>query len=258
MPEFEKRNLEYIANKARSILKGRKRKELDYAIKTVNWIMEMADINNDPIEFVSTKSPSTKDREIPAKSVKIEIGNDETNTSAYYSPAMMLLNEIGKYDISNQTEFPNAIYAEYFAIMALAIIEVLIKELKNPMHASQIGDEDPEINKYYCFNHFLLNAMEAVSFAEIFNNQEKLKVLVEKGAKKQISLRNQEAAIKRHEITNEIKEDFREFYLENLHLTKAAAARNFYKELSEYKKGCLSEDNVERFLVNSIKDIKKN
>jgi translation elongation factor EF-1beta len=246
VPKYFSNDFEYIAAKARKILKKRSRKEIDFGMKTVNWIMEMADRDNNSIdELISNLGK--KENIKPKKLSIIDI---------YYSPAQWLLNSLGKYDISNQYEFPNAIHAEYFAILALAIIDGVCQEIKNPIIKPLKNKIEEERNNLKSLSHLAFNSMEAISFAEMFYSN-KIGEIEMKKAKDLISLQNSSAAIKRHEPGNKLKDKFIEYYYANQPISMNEAAKQFVEKLTPEEAQLFVPTNIERVLKDALREYKK-
>ena len=243
VPKYFSNDFEYIATKARKILKERNLKEIEFGMKTVNWIMEMADRDNDPIKDLI----SNLGKKETIKQKKLSILDN------YYSPAQWLLNSIGKYDISNQYEFQNAIHAEYFAILALAIIDGACQEIDNPIIKPLENEIEEERDNLKSLSHLAINSMEAISFAEIlFSNKfENIK------AKDLISLQNSSAAIKRHEPGNKLKDKFIEYFFANQPISMNKAAKQFVESLTLEEAQIFVPTNIERVLKDALRKYKK-
>lgn len=243
VPEYHSYEFEYIAAKARRILKGRSRKEIDFGMKTLNWIMSNAERDFDRVYRFSLETEEEQN-------VRLQ---EPAAIRNHPSTATWLLNSIGKYDISNQYEFPNAIHAEYFALLALALIDVtcLMGFSKKP---KKIPIEK-ELSNSKMVSLWAFGAMEAISFAEMFYLNKTDEAANEK-AKKLISLQKSAAAIKRHSPANEIKVKFLKFYRPNKFPSLAEGVRRFFKTLSDKDKSLLHPDSNgrERFFRQARKD----
>ena len=241
VPKYFSYQFEYIARNARNILKGRTRKQIDYGVKTINWIMEMADWESTENklfdEIVNNLSITNKKAKGKANNKKPELNND------YYSPASMLLNSIGNYDISDQTDLPNAIYSEYFAILALAIIEVVCKEEK-------------ELDNLQPLNHLAFNSMEAISYANLLASS-KLDELTKIFATKQLRKKISSAALKGHEKRRKIKIKFIEFYKKGEFKKKNRAVKEFIKTLTDEEKKQFVDTNIENVLLKALREYEK-
>ena len=78
-----------MVKRARNIVKGRTLEEIEYAVSTINYLLNKAEYSSE-IKF--------------------------------FGPAQLLLERIKEFDLSNQDSFPKAKWEEYFAILALAAI----------------------------------------------------------------------------------------------------------------------------------------
>ena len=245
VPEYFSDDFEYIVAKARIILKGRTRKQIEFGWKTVNWIL--FEVENDITQNLKQFYKADKHNPLrPKESPAIE---------SYFSPATDLLDSICKYDISSQHEFPNAIQAEYFAILALGIIDMICEALTYRKPELATKEKETKSQHPHAIDTFAFSSMEAISFAEIFylnKTDESANIK----AKKLISLKNSAAAIKRHGPSNEIKVKFIHFYNSDKFPSIAEAIRRFYKTLSDKEKSLLNPDAKERdrFFRRALKD----
>ena len=201
--------LNFIAERARKIIKDRKTEEISYALSTINYLL-LDDINSDVIN----ESIEIAGHALPALA-------EESLT-----PAAALMLRMDDFDISNQDLFPAAKPEEYFAILTLAALG----ELNWIYH----------LNKEISVDTVALAAesMEALAVAESFTTREPIQD-VEKAVREKISLQNRLAAIKRHSAYNELKARFIRNYLDDYLPTveggkpnRSEAARRFVHEFS--------------------------
>lgn len=264
VPEYHNSEFDYIATKARAILNGRSLKEIEFGMQTVNWIMSRAELEYSPIinsnNFIELEvEEGTPDIELVPLILEAQKNQkpEPERPRFYYSPATQLLNSIGKYDISNQYDMPNAIQAEYFALLALALINVACVTIDDPYKELDFPATHEELETLNYINTLVINSMEAVSFAKILylnKNGESS----EKKAQKLISLKNSAAAIKRHEPGNELKVKFLKFYQSSEFPSLAEGVRRFYDTLSSKEKSLLHNDEGvrDRFFRQAHKDFK--
>jgi len=250
VPDVLTDEFEYIAKKARQILKGRKRKEIDYAMKTVNWIMLMAYKESPSIQLENQMMEEIKNPKSKKKFKSTKYFNN------YESPALMLLNTIGKYDISEQYDFPNAVHAEYFSVLSLAIIDVACYPRVNVEIKARIGVLEAGIHELKSLSHLAINAMQAISFAEMYYSNNIDKTVTQK-AEELISLKKSAAAIKGNQPKYTIKQLFLEFHDFNDFKTDIKAIKEFMKTLTakQLKK---VPDNWELFFRKALRESRKN
>ena len=221
--------------RARDVLKNRSLSEIYYAADTLDFIESRA---QHEISMKSTKRLSRTGEKQIVTSI----------TMAYYG-------YIPLFDISEQSDFKNATWAEYFAVLALTRVGRVINALKRVASdlEKQFNIDIEETREQYAFGHSI-DATEAISYAECLQGEaDKEKAEVTEAAKNQISLRNQSAAIKRFADTNSIKDEFIPYYLDGMHTSKADAARKFYASLPDFKKKHFRADTIERNLLDHLR-----
>lgn len=230
-----------IINKAKGILKNRKNKEINYALSTINWLRE-----GENARIIEKTVKSNPQEEMTLIS---DFGNYERSNQS--SPAQTLFEQLKEYDISGQKDLPKAKYSEYFAVLALALICELFNEFNFEESKSFKDKKDKVISNLKISACIIMDAMEAISFAEFYSWN------IEDKIKKDRSLRGQSAAIKSHGKTNQIKLRFINFYRSKKFLKKIHAVREFIKTLNENERKLFSPDNIERFFSNAIRDYEK-
>ena len=177
--------LDFIAERARRIIKDRKIEEISYALSTINYLLLDdidSDVINESIEIAGHVLPALAEESL--------------------TPATALMLRMDDFDISNQDLFPEAKREEYFAILALAALGELnwIYHLNKEVSVATVG--------------LAAEAMEALAVAESLTTIEPIQD-VEKAVREKISLQNRLAAIKRHSAYNELKARFIQYYLED-------------------------------------------
>ena len=199
--------LNFIAERARKIIKGRKTEEISYALSTINYLL-LDDIDSDVIDESLETAGHT-----PAALAEESL-----------TPAAALMLRMDDFDISNQDLFPAAKPEEYFAILALAALGELnwIYHLNTEVSVATVG--------------LAAEAMEALAVAESLTTREPIQNL-ENAVREKISVQNREAAIKRHSAYNDLKAQFIQYYIEEYLPTvkggkpnRSEAARRFVDE----------------------------
>lgn len=209
-----------MVKRARSLIKGRTLKEINYAVSTINYLLFKPENSSDPTDDSSVDVIETVDL-----SEFIDEFHNLQAKERLFGPAQVLLEQIKEFDLSDQESFPKAKSEEYFAILTLAAIGELYWLYK----------EDDEIT--VATVGLAVEAMEALTIAEASH----LAIpALEESLQKQISLRNSKSGILKHAALNAWKPKFHKWcydvYLQNLgdeSPTRRGAARLFRKEFME-------------------------
>lgn len=242
MPQIFGGQFQYIANKARNILEQRSIEEIQFGLKTINWIY-----------FESEQAY--------IEGMLIMVGKDDA--TFYITPTVVLASQIDKFDITKQVDFPRAQWEEYFAILALALIGNAVNYEKIEYPHLRLTKKEIEKQKRDSIGDALADAMEAVCYAEsILSKNEILKrspELIDESLNSQIRLRNQQAAIARHEPKNYIKRQFVKFYKKGQYKVFAFAVKEFYKALTgeERKEICDTDKEIDKQIRNLARTLKR-
>lgn len=233
-----------IIKRSKRVLKKRNEKQITFAFLTINWIREA---KNRDLYIKEIKKGINKEKTFISDFGNIDRINQPTSTK-------MLFDNIKDWNILGQPDFPKATYSEYFAVLALSLISELLNDFNFNDSKSIKNKKDRDLINLTIAGCIVMDALEAISFAEYYSWD------LEDKVKKELSMRNQRAAILRHEedneIKNEIKSGFKTFYKENQHLKKAAAARKFYKTIPKEKQ-ILSDSYYVTYLVSSLSEGQK-
>lgn len=152
-------------NRARSILQGRSREQIEYIIESLDWMLR----ESSQLEFEASMSRLENEESVFITRVK----------------AFKLFSE--NYDITNQPNLPNASWADYFATLSLITILEAIH---------------PENYEYSISNlDFPLEALEAVCIAEFHRELEQSESL---SAKRKGKTGGKRKASKYGEIINKV------------------------------------------------------
>ena len=229
--------------RARKIIKSRTLVEINYAVSTINYLLYKAESDSDLKDNNKVSVIETGDlNKFINKFVKSQY------ESMQFSPARVLLNQIKESDLYDQDSFPKAKWEEYFAVLALAAIGEMY----------WIYKEDPVITIGTV--GLAVEAMEAITIAEA---PDLAIPTLNKGLKKQISLKNSENAIRGHAALNAWKPDFHIFYktdylsgLGDNTPNKREAARLFKKKFmdSKIKAGQAPELEEQKDLLRTLAD----
>lgn len=178
-----------------------------------------------------------------------------------HSQPQMLKLYMGRFDIKGQADFPNARWAEYFAVLGLAKLKNALDRLKNSY------TENPDTSDTGGFARLgrvfvaLQDALEAIVTAEDFAAQETLsKNLLEKAAadsQKKISLNARRASLHKHQPLIELKRQCIEYFRKSNPRSMAEAARKFWKTVDENQKVNLRLRNPLRTLTHTLYQYKE-
>lgn len=166
------------------------------------------------------------------------------------SPTQMLKKELVKYNISNQPNFPNATYSEYFAILAIALVGETLDEFNFLLQELPKNKKDKEIFLLKVSGAIAFEAMEAIGMAEIHLKNDEI-------IKETKKLKLEEWRIKRHGPILELEMEFINYYLSGSFPSRREAARRFYNNLPEKKKKLLTPDNAVRTLTDALRKFEK-
>jgi len=242
MPQLFGGQFQYIADKARAILDKRSIEEIQFGLKTINWIYFEAQQNY-------------------IESMVITCGKDDA--TFYITPTAVLAGQIDKFDIAGQMDFPRAKWEEYFAILALALISNAVNYEKIEYPYLRLTKKEIEKVKQDSIGDALADAMEAVCYAEsIISKMEIVKQnqkIIKEASHAQVRLRNKYTAIARHTPNNRIKRRFLKFYEKGQFKVFAYAVKEFYKELSEEerKEICETEKQIDEQIRNLTRTLKR-
>jgi len=200
--------LDSMADRAREIIAGRTRDEINAALDTVNFMLYLSVHEILDVDGETTSIERVENGVIAGLIV-----------DGAYTPAQLLKSQIPLYDITGNDQLRNAKWEEYFAVLALAALGDIhrFRQLDGTLSDASVG--------------WAAQSMEALVIAEnpalLVEGQNQL-------VKEQMRIRNQRSAIRGHAELNEWKQRFREWvgqgYLPNLQgkrPNKRDAARQF-------------------------------
>lgn len=242
MPELFGGQFKYIADKARNILAKRSIREIQFGLKTINWMYSHAELAY-------------------LEAMIIELGKEDI--TVYITPTVVLAHQIDKFDITEQVDLPNAQWEEYFAILALALIGNAVNYEKNDYPYLRLKKTEIEKIRQESIGDALADAMEAVCYAEsIISKNEFIREnskIIKEVVNTQIGLRNKYAAIVRYTPKNIIKRRFVDFYIKGQFEVFSFAVKEFYEELSEdqRKEICDTTKQVDEQINNLTRALKR-
>ena len=232
-----------IAFRSRQLLRHRTREQLDYGLATLNWMITQINIS----------------QHSPVINLLLELDNraafgEDIGKDDYTLPTEVnTLNRcMETFEVAGQENYPDAEWSEYFAILALAKIDL----------AFDFDPESSEPEQEQFLLHvggFGIEAMEAIRSGEMIkesdavnkNLKNEIKELTER-----VSLRNKSAAIKRHEKTNQLLGELVAFYNVSDFSTYAEATHKFLESIPEERVAHLAPTNRLRTLSEGLSAIK--
>lgn len=221
-----------IACRARKILSGRNRSEIVSAADTLSWLLlagAAQEINFDSLEREAKELDEEKSDSSPLT----------------LSDAQLLARAVETVSLEDINEaVPNLNLAELYAVLALGLIDEAAEWEQHYMRAGYAQDDSifP-----VALSPYAVDAMEAVCMAESVQGD-----VPRLQAAKIISGKSRNAALIRHQATNELKREFILFCRSGNFKSKADAARRFYDSLDEEKRRLLAPTNAIRTLKEAL------
>ena len=218
-----------IVFRARALLHKRSDEEIFAGIKIIDWLIEQSSVKDEALAELELANLEEVDEESHGID-KVTVGNEPNSlirrdlySSAY---AMKVLQP--NFDITGDESFPNASWAEMFAVLALSLVDQACEDER--LFGNKALPENEERDDWFYeyrivsrASYWLIEAMDAVATAEGFHRFESGLT----DAKQKIKTRNQHAAIQRHSKTNEALRALKDFYLYGKHKSMRNAAHLF-------------------------------
>lgn len=238
MPKYSSGDFAYIAQIARRILKGRRKKEILWGLAEINFLL-----GKEELEMMRD----------------LILNADKKEELFFISPSILLKRSMEKNPKLAIKRFPNAEWSELFAILALAHIG---QAFKTPENAIRLKGEEKENYLRDFMRDLALEGMEAIGNAEKqeereFSENREIKRKQEKSAQAQI------AGKARHRETNDLKREFVKFRINNPQFKNTRKASfAFYESLPKEKQELISgdinenPDNIYRFFLKAWNESK--
>ena len=232
-----------IVDRARKILEDRTREEIIAAAGLIDWIT-----HQDTVERALA--------ELTPMAEALDRGEDDFEGPPF-PPAQRLAYYLNMVNLDELEEFPNGSWAEYLAVLALALVADACEE-----QAYLKEERESEFDRVFWsqMGYFAIEAIEAVTMAECFARSGRLPAppSIEHATKKRISQQAARAARRRFEPVNRLKQDFINWYRENegngaFH-SRAQAADIFYRRLPEDTRRLLRPSNAVRTLTDALRE----
>jgi len=202
--------------RARYILKDRTQKDVLYGLESLDWMLKEGNRLLDNAIFELVK--------------KYDAG------SMFTHRVTALKQYSQEIDISSQEHFPNATWAEYFAILSLAYIGEIL-EMEN---ASCEHEPDRYKTGKYSFPiHWQSQCTESICIAECFREKEDLPTSTQVAGRKGGKVR----ASKFDNLISSVMSLYREKFANIPNLSNREAARRIYEILSEKELSVLRTDD---------------
>ncbi|SEK98591.1 hypothetical protein [Nitrosovibrio tenuis] len=222
-----------IVFRARALLAQRSEKEIFAAIEIINWMTDQSPAPAREKDEVHIKINKMFEKDEHGKPIKLD-GNihDWLTRRNVYSITYALKERQSKYDITEDESFPNGTWADFFAVLALALIDQA--SFSYTSTRGPYKDSDANflfLNLANCARsaEYLIEAMDAVATAEGTHRFES--GMAETTQK--IKTRNQRAAIQRHSKTNNALMALQDFYSSGTFKSKRHAAQLFCEKSPE-------------------------
>lgn len=250
VPEVPGAALEPIARRARHLLRDRKPEELDYALRSLLWMVDQS--------------------ESSAIQKQVSAGIMDRDTLDYperfpMSEAQLLFHFMDGFDITGQPNFDKASWPDYFATLALAHIGDIALLHSGPLTASNRPEVEKNLSLLELSIPSIIRATEAISIAESLSRDAQVRALTstqkDELKKEAISLKSQTASLARWSKLRQIKENFIQFFGDQDFPTVAEAARAYFDDLSPEDRRIicptLIKENIVRTFQATINKSKK-
>lgn len=226
VPNHPLDSFEYTADKARKILRNRNQSKILFGYQTISLLIKEAE--NESI--------------IPLSESEEKI--------VFLSPTISLKSKMD-FDISNQPEYPNASWPEYFAILALALIgEVKHYEIKS--------EEDFDENtKTEAIESLATDATEAITYAESLIEKTRAENEIIKKQEDKARLNRQKGGSSKNKKGNRLKQKFIEFYRNGTIESRSHAAECFIKRYKADFENVFKESNRKRALLDGLREYER-
>jgi len=192
-------------DRAREILKGRDLAELHYGLDSLDWMLQKgSELQNEH----SFKITNEKEYCVISRVKALKLFADDV-------------------DITDQTQFPNATWADYFALLTLAYV----REVLHPGNSKGADLEKFIFTGSYPFDiDFPIECMEAICIAECYKKIDS----IEPQNNELMRKRGQKGGQMKAEIFGEIQRKCVQFYIEKFKTrSNRDASRRIIKELTD-------------------------
>ena len=219
-----------IVFRARALLHKRSDEEIFAGIEIIDWLIEQSPVKDEAraelekiILLGEIEEASRGTHQIIKENEPDSLVRRDLYSSAYALKALQ-----PNFDISGDENFPNASWAEMFAVLALSLVDQACDDER--LFGNKALPEDAERDDWFYeyrvvsrASYWLIEAMDAVATAEGIQSFQNGIM----DAKQKVTIRNQHAAIQRHGKTNEALRALKDFYLSGKHKSMRNAAHLF-------------------------------
>lgn len=221
-------NLGYITTRARKILKNRDSAAIKYAMTTLNWILHQ------------------EDRELILQTMK-----NRNEDVSYLSPTLILRYQMQLFDISDQAEFNHAAWAEYFAILSLALVGNVYRAPLALRTNKNLSEAEISLRFREYAGQLCTDAMEAICFAEMLIEKTEQPGTNDVGSRTRLADAYDDIlAFDRRE---QLKADFLTFFLAHSFKNFMEAARTYLEQLSPDKKAAMQDSTAMATLTDALR-----
>ena len=217
IPSLEGFPLDSIVKRARHLIKGRSRKEIEYALASLLWMIDQS--RTHALVY-----------QVQAGLLDWDVLDYEERSSL--SEPQVLLHHMRGFDITGQPNLKQADWPEYFATLALAYIGNIVVCQQESLAPSYPGEADKSLKLIECARHSYTRATEAIAIAEALASTSLTTSPAPARSKLPTALRAHKAAITRWSRPKQLKEMFISFYYSGEYSSVAEAARIYYDSLN--------------------------
>ena len=234
------------AKRARTLFCDLSPEELTEAIQLIDWIYN--DYN---------EACKALERLILEPGDEDNIGKALFPHHSYFSQEILALK--GEYSLASYNQSNKIQWSHLIALSGINMIaEAYDEDIYQRGH--RCDDDTGDLARLEMAGFYMFPAIEIIGMAEAEKGREKYTDESEENIKKQISLRNQKAAIASHAKSQALKNKFISWYYEKLESgvvhSRAQAAATFYKGLARDEK-IFTESNAERTLLDALRKFEK-
>ena len=221
-------NLVYATEHARKVLEKRSSDDIKYAMQILNWMLHQE-----------------------RRDLIIETMKRKKEDTSYLSPTFILRYQMELFNIAGQKDFPEAAWAEYFAILSLALVGNVFRPplaLRSNKKLTELEIRD-RYREYA--TQLSKDAMEAICYAEMLLEKKVDEPLDE--SRDRIRVADAMEEIRSHEQREQLKSEFLQFCLANKFSSKAEAAQAYLEQLSPDKKSALQDSTSVATLADALR-----
>lgn len=244
-----------IIHRARMALADRSAAQVQILLDQINWMLDQK----------LCKEAFWRDLQLTIDQLQKDGKDPDHEGVSWYgiTDAQLLLQARPFFDIADQRDLPNATWPEYFAALALALVDAALEEraYRGAHVRGRIGDllMAWHISGVTTMGNYAVESMEALTLAESLVREKALEYGLARSQpmdpREQISLHTSRAAIKRHAGTHALIRDFVAFYKSKPHKSRAKAAADFIADQPKERLRGYQIQNLGRTLTEALSKI---